>query len=235
MQPGKSGRLVVDLDEHDLRHSGDESFARFCEKHEPGGDWPVTFTVRTWRPEGGAHLWFADPVGHKSRKWRDFGIDVIADVGYVLAPPSIVEGRPYTVMYDDPVSRVRSWIVRELVEAMPAPGGKTRRFKADAATARKQVLRYKRMPKVRLRRQLSEWLTELEEAPESERTPTLFTTALRLSPVIKAEKISQEWAFDKLYEACLANGYFSKYPESEFDRHVSRALYQYAGVTEVPE
>jgi hypothetical protein len=56
---------------------------------------PATFTVET--PRGGKHLYFESPVEHGNAIF-DEHIDVRSANGYVLAPESIVNGKPYRVI-----------------------------------------------------------------------------------------------------------------------------------------
>lgn len=56
---------------------------------------PGTFTVET--PRGGKHFYFESPVKHGHAIF-DEHIDVRSAEGYVLAPESIVDGKPYRVV-----------------------------------------------------------------------------------------------------------------------------------------
>ena len=58
------------------------------------------------------------------------------------------------------------------------------------------------------RQKLADWLTELETTGPGNRMPALFTTALHLGSVILSGQITEEWAADRLCEACETNGYF---------------------------
>ena len=89
MPTGKvSGLAVLDIDP---RNDGDLEWQMLVAQI---GE-PVAPRVRT--PSGGTHLYFACPAaGLASRVGLKPGIDLKADGGYVLAPPSIVFGNPYT-------------------------------------------------------------------------------------------------------------------------------------------
>jgi hypothetical protein len=78
-----SGLLVVDIDP---RHGGDKTLAELIESH---GELPVTTQAMTGG--GGIHLLFKHPGGHiKSRpNALGPGIDIKADGGYIMAPPSV--------------------------------------------------------------------------------------------------------------------------------------------------
>jgi hypothetical protein len=81
--------------------------------------WPATLTART--PSGGLHLYYV--VGEPVRNSVDqlaVGVDVRGDGGYVLAPPSAVDGRPYTWL------DTRAPVIAE-AEMFLAPGEAVRR------------------------------------------------------------------------------------------------------------
>lgn len=80
-----SGLVVVDIDP---RHGGDDTLA----KHEAvGGDLPATIESTTGG--GGRHLLFRHPGGWVRGRANALGpgVDVKADGGYVIAPPSLHE------------------------------------------------------------------------------------------------------------------------------------------------
>ncbi len=84
--------FVVDLDEDQTANKhGVEYWKRF----QHSDTLPMTATVST--PRGGRHLYFTggnDTVRTRANVYP--GVDVRADGGYVLAPPSIVGGKSYT-------------------------------------------------------------------------------------------------------------------------------------------
>lgn len=86
----ESGIVVIDVD---LDKGGAESWQRLCQEHGPA------FTVRakTGRDGGGIHYYYRSPgTTLKSTQGLFPGIDVRADGGYVVAPPSKhASGRRY--------------------------------------------------------------------------------------------------------------------------------------------
>jgi hypothetical protein len=90
----ESGLLVID---EDPRHGGDVTPLNL----------PETLTVRT--PNGGRHFYFAHPGGHvpcdTSGKLGP-GIDVKADGGYVVAPPSTLHETKWGYLWREEVSNV---------------------------------------------------------------------------------------------------------------------------------
>jgi hypothetical protein len=75
-----SGAVVIDIDP---RNDGERGFAMLEQRL---GKLPATAVTITGG--GGWHLWFRHPAG-KLRQPREPGVDLKADGGYVVAPPSI--------------------------------------------------------------------------------------------------------------------------------------------------
>lgn len=93
-----SGFFVVDVDiKPDLGKHGDEALAKLCQRH---GALPASAEALT--PSGGKHLYFAHPPDVATKSLSDLlkaeigsGLDIRADGGYVVIPPSKVNGHAY--------------------------------------------------------------------------------------------------------------------------------------------
>ena len=108
-----SGLAVLDIDP---RHGGDDTLAELVEQH---GGLPETIEVATGG--GGVHLYFACPaVGQRSKNAFRPGLDLKADGGYVVAPPSLHESGEYYAWAVHPdeveVAAAPAWLL-ELVNA----------------------------------------------------------------------------------------------------------------------
>jgi hypothetical protein len=81
------GLVVIDID---ARKGGHESWLNFVGEHFPNGELGAR-PLKDLTPGGGLHLYFRVAPGIKVRSRQDFlpGVDVKADGGYVVAPPSI--------------------------------------------------------------------------------------------------------------------------------------------------
>lgn len=90
-----SGVDVLDID-------GEEGEASLRQLEEELGATPYTYEVRT--PRGGRHLYFQHREGLKNKAKYLPGIDVRTAGGYVVVPPSHVEGRPYEVLQEFPIA-----------------------------------------------------------------------------------------------------------------------------------
>ncbi len=116
-----SGLAVLDIDP---RHGGEESLQRLEQSH---GALPPTVEARTGG--GGRHLYFAlPPVTLPNRVALLPGIDVRADGGIVVAPPSthpsgaIYHWRPACSPAAVPVTRLPSWLLNLALHREPGRG-----------------------------------------------------------------------------------------------------------------
>lgn len=107
-----SGLYVIDLDRHAAAADGVETWRSLIAEHH--GHRPTT-TVRTGG--GGYHLYYAAPPGVELRNTAGVlgpGVDTRGN-GYVVAPPSVVDGRPYAPTRPRrPVAPLPDWIVEAL-------------------------------------------------------------------------------------------------------------------------
>jgi putative DNA primase/helicase len=89
---GPSGIVVYDIDDKDDRH-GTDAWRALVEKFGP--DLEDTTIVDT--PSGGFHIYYRAAGRRIASKNKAFGpgIDLKAQGGYVVAPPSMIAGRRY--------------------------------------------------------------------------------------------------------------------------------------------
>ncbi len=76
-----SGLIVLDIDP---RNKGDDTIAELLLKY---GDLPDSLRVRSGG--GGWHIYFRHPGGHIKSTTLAQGVDLKADGGYIVAPPSL--------------------------------------------------------------------------------------------------------------------------------------------------
>jgi hypothetical protein len=108
---GESGVYVVDLD-------GDEAEAEWTRLTDGR---PIRWTVEV-KTRRGRHLWLIDlskAVMPNTTAKLGTGIDTRGYHGYVVAPPSVVDGFRYRFMGEWPLAPVPRW-VREAVTPPPA-------------------------------------------------------------------------------------------------------------------
>ena len=131
---GPSGLVVLDLDCHGLLpdewqaepgvRDGRDVLAALAEW--AGQPWPSTHWVAT--PSGGWHLYFRAPDGPVIRNSASLigpQIDVRGAGGYVVGGGSVVGGKPYTVINDQPPAPLPGWLARMLTrraETSCSPG-----------------------------------------------------------------------------------------------------------------
>lgn len=116
-----TGRVVVDLDlDPEKGKDGPAEMAKLEAIH---GSLPPTRTMGT--PRGGRHLYFALPAGVTIRSRTDHpapGIDIRAEGGYVLVPPSRTERGAYTVERKGTLADLPPWLLELLIDQpRPAP------------------------------------------------------------------------------------------------------------------
>jgi len=122
---GPAGLVVVDLDvakpakpDPDGFRHGLEVLAVLADEH----DQPLPVDTRTvTTPSGGVHLYFRAPAGVEYRNIAgklDKLIDTRAHGGYVVAPGSVIGGRPYEIAENAPVAMLPDWLTQLL---RPAP------------------------------------------------------------------------------------------------------------------
>lgn len=122
VEPEQVGWCVIDLD-------GAEGQATWSALVKANGA-PRTYTVTT--PSGGRHRYFEGSTASSVRK-LGAGVDTRGRGGYVLLPPSVVNGKPYVVSDDSEIAPLPDWITATLEKpaatAAPAPA------EVDQATA----------------------------------------------------------------------------------------------------
>lgn len=97
-----NGLLVLDVDP---RNGGLESLEALKKEHGP----VETMTVRTG--SGGLHLYFQVEGTHQSRSGLRPGLDVKADRGYVVAPPSRHPKGEYVLEVPGPPQSAPQWLI----------------------------------------------------------------------------------------------------------------------------
>jgi hypothetical protein len=138
----------------------------------------------------GQHLYFRHPGGklnNSVRKLRD--VDVRADGGYVVAPPSVhPSGQAYEwlVSLDEtPIAKLPAWLLKLL--------------KATDRTSSDEVERTisSTLPRSTLR-DFDAHIGRLVQAREGERNNTLFSTAAALGKYVRAGHFTREWLEQEL-------------------------------------
>lgn len=119
--------LVIDTDEKN-GVSGQESLAILEREYSP---LPETLTAST--ANGGKHRYFLLPAGATARNRTAVrpGIDVRCEGGYVVAPPSVVDGKFYSWIDEtQPIVEAPSWLLSVISSSSQSPG-KTERERTD--------------------------------------------------------------------------------------------------------
>lgn len=104
-----NGLCVLDVDVRDGKH-GDDTLHAWEQQH---GILPKTKSVKTW--SGGQHYYFKHFGPLKSKTDLGPGIDFKADGGYVIAPPSVIEGMAYVLDEDAPLAIIPEWLLDKVM------------------------------------------------------------------------------------------------------------------------
>lgn len=107
---GATSKIVaLDID----AKNGKRGFDSLAELETEHGALPVTLTSRT--PSGGEHLLFEHPGGEiPNRAGIRDGLDVRGDGGYIVAPPSTVNGKPYIWTREMDIAAPPAWFIKLL-------------------------------------------------------------------------------------------------------------------------
>jgi hypothetical protein len=221
---GPSHLVVIDLDSprpgqhkppewaHDTGiNDGADVLADLCEHHSQ--PWPSeTFTVAT--PSGGTHLYFTAPPGTRLRNTAGrlgWLIDTRATGGYVLAPGSLIDGTPYTIINPGRPELLPAWLAGRLT-ADPAPPeviGGSLADSMDAPHATGYAL-------AALRGEVDRVLA----ATEGTRNQTLNAAAFALGQLTGAGILPAKLAYDALMTAARTIGL----PPREASRTIGSGL-----------
>jgi Bifunctional DNA primase/polymerase, N-terminal len=188
-----SGLWVLDVDPPD----GEANIRRLEAEH---GALPVTRTVMT--PSGGRHLWFkyTRPVPLSVGKIAT-NIDVRGDGGYIVAPPSLFNGRVYAWSGDPqaPLAIAPDWLL-DLARKRP-----TISERAVAAIKQRESFKNPRSPAYG-RAALAAEISELAATPPGQRNHVLNRVSFRLHQLVGGHELNAAEVERQLIAACEKNG-----------------------------
>jgi hypothetical protein len=159
---------------------------------------PATRAVRTG--SDGWHLYYRHPGGTLAAKLRDHpGVDLKADGGYIVAPPSIhpSTGRPYRRIGDRPVIEMPRALVElsRPVEVAPtvSPGGTVTRLNHGRGISDPAAL-------------LAANLDAIATAGQGDRRHAVYGASRGVARMVAAGALTPADAFTALYQAGRAAG-----------------------------
>lgn len=206
---GASGLVVVDLDAKDVAvtvevvdghpemvATGTNGPATWCrmlaDLNEP---WPDTTEVET---PNGAHLYFDAPEAESvpnSVSRIGAGIDVRGDGGYVVAPPSLVDGATYTWSnVTDPLLALPGWVLE--LARKPRPSA---RWTSARSASRRDAGRYATTA-------LDAECGRVATAPEGTRNHQLNEAAFNLGQLVTAGQLTESEVLERLTVAAERSG-----------------------------
>jgi hypothetical protein len=191
-----SGVLVVDLD----NKNGVNGIAELEKLEAKHGKLSETYTVIT--PSGGKHLYFDMPdidLGCSASRVGP-GIDIRAEGGYVIAPPSMLgDGRTYESVDNGfditGAAKAPDWLIKLAM----AKRKRKARTPLDRSVAEIK-------PRNWVQKILDAECAVVAEAEKKTRNDTLNKAAFRLGQLIGQKALTREEAEDALYEAARECG-----------------------------
>lgn len=197
---GPSNLVVIDCDvktDEDGRHiSGIHNLAELQADYSLLGD---TFTVDT--PSGGRHYYFVAGHGHDIRNSAGKlaeGIDIRANGGYVVAPPSTTPNGAYTISNQTRPRPLPAWVA----DLIAAPT-----YSPDTPERVLEIPTWRIDPYVAAA--LRGETERVHAARAGQRNHTLFKAAANLGNFVGAGHLSEDQAFQALTDAYthhMANG-----------------------------
>lgn len=183
--------LAVDVDVKDV--DGHATLGELAAQH---GGLPATMTAET--ATGGWHLYFRKPadVRVKNRAGIRPGIDVRAQGGYLVAPPSTIDGKAYRWLNDDKPADCPPWLLELLTEEKKAPESAVTPPQALQSTARDAYSQ----------RALERATSAVFAAPEGGRNDALNGAAYGLARLAAAGRLDWHQVAGTMERAALAAG-----------------------------
>ncbi|TYL72063.1 bifunctional DNA primase/polymerase [Bradyrhizobium cytisi] len=186
-----SGLWVLDID----GDKGEASLHSLEAKHGPMPKTRVVFTKR------GRHVWFAYPGAIPSSAGRiGDALDIRADGGYVVAPPSIHQSGHIYAFEDSrtPLAAAPVWLIvaariKPMQSMSEAPIAVTRPFGSANSRAYGQAA-------------LRDEIAILAATPRGSRNDALNRAAFNLFRLVAGGELTEGEVVESLRQACLANG-----------------------------
>ena len=161
------------------------------------GELPPTRTTET--PSGGWHLYFKKPpeLRVKNRVNVRSGLDVRTLGGYLVAPPSVIDGKPYRWLNDAPMADAPPWLVALVTEEkQPAPPMAPQ---APTAAPRGEHDRY-------TQRAIERAISDVLIPGKNKRNNTLNATTYGLARLAAANRLDWGQVSQALERAAVAAG-----------------------------
>ncbi|GAB3646000.1 bifunctional DNA primase/polymerase [Glycomyces tarimensis] len=214
---GPASLVVVDLDRpkgSQQRYNADGSIYTGAVGYdqiaaEAGGEtgFGETFTVAT--PSGGWHLYFAHPAGVAPLRSTAGALAYLVDTrshgGYVLAPGSVVDGKPYAVTCPADPAPLPAWLAERLTPAPQRPHTAT-----GTPTPAQARLRRAQRRSARLERYLAAAIDretrDVAATGEGGRNQRLYCAAVALGQLVAGGYLADDEAAEPLTAAATACG-----------------------------
>ena len=162
---------------------------------------PDTYTVTT--PSGGIHRYYRTPahirLGNTASRLGEL-IDTRGHGGYVVAPPTSIDNRPYRILRDKPCAELPTWLAHLLnnPHRLPSPPSSTPSTPDSRPPTGQPPQRQSAMSLLR-------WPARPPAsamAPPGTRNHTLFCAAIALGQLVGGGLVDEHTVRDHLRTAC---------------------------------
>jgi hypothetical protein len=187
--------IIIDLDVK----AGEDGRTTLATWEAEEGPLPRTRRART--PTGGEHIYLRLPPGTprvKNAARFAVGVDVRSVGGYVVAPPSVVNGKPYEWIDEAPIAEAPSWLVALLPLDRPIE---------SSFAQLTPVLTLSSAPTAWARRALEDELAKVRAAPHGQVNHTLNTAAFSLGQIVAGGNLDNQEVERALLAAAIAAGH----------------------------
>lgn len=219
---GPAGLVVVDLDVAKPDKPNPDGFRHGLEvlallADEQDQSLPVdTRTVTT--PSGGVHLYFRAPAGVEYRNTAGkLGrlIDTRAHGGYVVAPGSVIGGRPYEITENAPVAVLPDWLA-QLLRPAPLPPAPAAPVALRASSGDRRG-RY-------LRAAIAAEVARVEGAVGGQRNFALYCAAQALGQLVAGGALTEDEVRDVLTHAAAGHIAVNAYTHNTAQQTITSGL-----------
>jgi putative DNA primase/helicase len=190
-----SGIFVVDVDTY---NGGDQTMGGYERRHSAIPETRVHYTSR-----GGKHFFFKHPgfdIRNSAAKVLGTGLDIRGENGFVVAPPSIGTGGPYTLnpAHDIAPADAPAWLI-DLLRSYD-------RDQAGATTAATEPTKVTGAARKYAEAALASEAQAMRDAEPGTRNDTLNRCAYTLGTLAGAGLLTEDAAWEALHAAALAAG-----------------------------
>jgi hypothetical protein len=209
-----SGFLVLDIDP---KNGGLDSLAKLQAEYEELS----TLMVRT--PSGGFHYYFKwqHPLTNSNKGLKQYGpgLDVRGEGGYVVIPPSVIDGKHYEWMNEEEAVELPEWLLTLLLPPLSPPKPE----RSSPNPIERELISVSELLDPRRAKAASTLIERASELTEGERNDGTFRYAAALREVVTTEGEWDTYRARLLDVLPYGNGIGPAFTEAEAERTIRSA------------